>query len=182
MTNVSALIPTETVLHFIRCYRRLEQLPLEDGFAELACVSTDPDEASEQQLRKHFRAHWYSKERAFGRFYLNLPHYRQLYLLHHWEIVHYEDATYLWECQRDSRYALVGPPPLLVRQIHELALYFENHGISLQPSLDVTLPSLPQNFALRFGNTANWGDYLLALPEPEAEAVISQMLNRDSRT
>ncbi|WP_229374388.1 hypothetical protein [Fibrella rubiginis] len=62
MTNASSVPPAETVLHFIRCYRRLEQLPLEDGFAELACISTDPDEASQQQLKKHFRAHWYSKD------------------------------------------------------------------------------------------------------------------------
>jgi len=181
MSNQSTWIPTETVLHFIHCYRRLEQLPLEDGFAELACLSTDQNGERQNELRKHFRAHWYSKERAFGRFYLNLPHYRQTYLLHQWDIIDYEDGTYLWECQRDGQFALMGPPPLTTRRLHELVLYFENHGISLRPTPDVVLPSVPDVFAQRFGNAANWGDYILSLPESEAGDVLIQLLNRSNR-
>ena len=179
MSNLSILIATDTVLHFIRSYRRLEQAHLEDGFAELACVSADPNEEEQKRLRKHFRDHWYSKERAFGRFYLNLPHYRQIYLLHQWNIRDYEDDTYLWECRRDGRFALISSPPTTARQLHRLVLYFENHGINLQPSPDVTLPVVPDVFEKRFGNSSNWGDYILALPEPEP--VLTQLLGRSSR-
>lgn len=118
-------VNVDLVLQFIRCYRSLEQLPLEDGFAELACVAKSDQTQEEKRLRKHFREHWYSKERAFGRFYLNLPHYRQIYLLHQWGLLHYEDHTYLWECERDGRFALMAPAPLLTRQLHQLVLFLK---------------------------------------------------------
>lgn len=179
MTNFTDITSADTALHFIRCYRRLEQMPLEDGFAELRCVATSDDKKEEQRLRNHFRAHWYSKERAFGRFYLNLPHYRQIYLLHQWDIKNYEDAMYLLECSRDSRFALMGPPPATTRQLHELVKFFENHSIGHEPSSDVFLSDLPDDSDKRFGNSANWGDYVLSLPDPQA--VLLQLLNRVDR-
>ena len=166
MTNFTNITSADTALHFIRCYRRLEQMPLEDGFAELRCVATSDDKTEEQRLRKHFRAHWYSKERAFGRFYLNLPHYRQIYLLNQWDIKDYENATYLWECSRDSRFALMGPPPATARQLHELVKFFENHSIGHEPSLGVVLSDLPEDSDKRFGNSANWGITYYPCPIP----------------
>ncbi|SFE88403.1 hypothetical protein [Spirosoma endophyticum] len=160
-------INLEAVLHFIRNYRRLEQMPLEDGFAELACVAKSDQAGEEKRLRQHFRDHWYSKEKAFGRFYLNLPHYRQIYLLHQWDLLHYEDKAYLWECERDGRFALMAQAPVLAGQLHRLILFFENHGINRQVAAGVELESLPTEFDRRFGNSANWGDYILSLAEPK---------------
>ena len=157
----------DQILHFIRSYRRLEQMHLEDGFAELACVAKSDQAGEEKRLRQHFRNHWYSKERGFGRFYLNLPHYRQLYLLHQWDLVHYEDATYLWECERDGRFALMAEVPPLAKQFHQLILFFENHGINKQVTATIVLDSLPIESDLQFGNSANWGDYILLLDHPE---------------
>lgn len=156
----------DPVIHFIHSYRRLEQMPLEDGFAELACVAKSDLIEEEKRLRKHFRAHWYSKNRSFGQFYLNLPQYRQIHLLHQWDLTHYEDATYLWECERDSRFALMAQAPPLARQLHGLVLFFENHSINRQVAGRIELATLPVDPDRRFGNSTNWGDYILSLAEP----------------
>ena len=167
------------ILHFIRSYRRLEQMPLEDGFAELACVAKSNQPAEEKRLRQHFRNHWYSKERAFGRFYLNLPHYRQLYLLHQWDLIHYEDATYLWECERDGRFALMAQAPPLARQLHALVLFFENHGINRQLTPSIELENVPTEFDRRFGNSANWGEYILSIDQPDG--LLRELLHHGSQ-
>lgn len=65
-------IPAEEILHFIRAYRTLERMPLEDGFAHLRAVSPvlpGEDEAEVKELRQHFRNQWYTKKRHFGLFF-----------------------------------------------------------------------------------------------------------------
>ena len=159
-------LATETVIHFIQCYRRLEQLPLEDGFAELRCLTESGKDVGDLSLQQHFRNHWFSKDRAFGQFYLNLPHYRQIYLLHHWGIEGAEDTMYLFDSIRNPAFALMEKPPVIVWQLHELVKFFENHGINEQLTPNIRLAVLPDEMDKRFGNTANWGDYILSLPDP----------------
>ena len=57
MTPVHKLIPLDEVLHFIRSYRALEQMPLEDGFAHLRAITPRfPGEVEEvKAMRQHFR-------------------------------------------------------------------------------------------------------------------------------
>ncbi|WP_229376201.1 hypothetical protein [Fibrella aquatilis] len=50
-------LATETVIQFIQCYRRLEQMPLEDGFAELRCLTEFDKEGGDLPLQQHFRNH-----------------------------------------------------------------------------------------------------------------------------
>ena len=162
-------IPFSEILHFIRSYRALEQMPLEDGFAQLRAISPiiPGDDAAElKELRQHFRNQWYSKDRHFGQFYLNLSHYRQIYLLHRWGIRDWQDEEYLGTALRNPFFRIAGRPPAKALQLHQLLKFFENYGINPQLTADITLTELPEEDKC-FGNSANWGDYILSLTNPE---------------
>lgn len=114
MNHPQQPIPLQDVLQFIRSYRTLEQMPLEDGFAHLRAISPiilGDDELELNQLRQHFRNQWYDKNRQFGQFYLNLSHYRQLYLLHLWTVHDWQDEEYLGTALRNPFFRIAGRPP-----------------------------------------------------------------------
>ncbi len=162
-------IPLEEILHFIGSYCQLEELPLEDGFALLRTITPKVLGENEQELkglRQHFRNQWYSKERQFGQFYLNLSHYRQVYLLNYWGIQDWQDEEYLGTCLRNPFVRVAGRPPAKALQLHQLLKFFENHGINQQLTQQITLTELPPD-EKRFGNATNWGNYILALTDPE---------------
>jgi hypothetical protein len=162
-------IPLDEIQHFIRSYRALEQMPLEDGFAHLRAISPPilgDDQQEEKQLRQHFRNQWYDKERHFGLFYLNLSHDRQIYLLHHWNILDWQDGEYLGTALHNPYFRVMARPPGKALQLHQLLKFFENHGINKQLTGGITLTELPPENK-RYGNSANWGDYILSLSNPE---------------
>lgn len=162
-------IPLDDILQFIRSYRGLEQLPLEDGFAQLRAISPKVlgDDAVElKELRQHFRNHWYKKERGFGQFFLNLSHYRQVYLLNYWGIQDWQDEEYLGTCLRNPFVRVAGRPPAKAFQLHQLVKFFENHGINSRLTQTITLTELPASDK-RFGNSTNWGEYILSMADPE---------------
>lgn len=162
-------IPLDDIVQFIRSYRVLEQMPLEDGFAHLRAITPvilGEDEAELKELRQHFRDQWYSKERRFGRFFLNLSHYRQVYLLHLWGIQDWQDEEYIGTALQNPFFRVAGRPPAKALQLHQLVKYFENHGITYWPGSSTLLDDLPEDNK-RFGNSANWGDYILSLTNPE---------------
>ncbi|WP_019990959.1 hypothetical protein [Rudanella lutea] len=162
-------IPLDDIFQFIQCYRALEQMPLEDGFAHLRAISPvvlGEDEQAMKDLCQHFRNHWYSKQRHFGSFYLNLPHYRQINLLHFWDIRDWQDEEYVGTALRNLVFRLTGRPPAKALQLHQLLKFFENYGINEQLTEQIRLTELPDEDK-RFGNSANWGDYILSLTNPE---------------
>lgn len=163
------LIPLEDILHFIHSYRQLEQLPLQDGFAQLRAISPNglgEDAIELAELRQHFRNQWYDKQSHFGLFFLNLSHYRQVYLLNHWGIQDWQDSEYIGTALRNPFFRIAGRPPAKALQLHQLLKFFENHGICQQLTSTITLTELPAADK-RFGNSANWGDYILSLSDPE---------------
>jgi hypothetical protein len=173
-------IPAEEILQFIRAYRTLEQMPLEDGFAHLRAVSPvlpGEDEAEVKELRQHFRNQWYTKERHFGLFFLNLSHFRQIYLLHLWDIRDWQDEEYLGTALRNPFFRITGRPPAQAWQLHQLIKFFENHSINPQPTPQITLSELPEGDK-RFGNSANWGDYILSLAN--AEPLLRQFIGYEN--
>ncbi|WP_225309723.1 hypothetical protein [Larkinella humicola] len=162
-------IPVEDIILFIESYRNLEKMPLEDGFAHLRAITPSilgENEEDLKELRQHFRNHWYSKNRAFGQFYLNLSHYRQVYLLNHWNIFDWQDEEYTGTCLRNPFVRVAGRPPAKAFQLHQLVKFFENHGISQDLLDQFSLPPI-DDFDKRFGNATNWGDYVLTLTDPE---------------
>ncbi|WP_236648919.1 hypothetical protein [Spirosoma sp. 209] len=60
----------------------------------------------------------------------------------------------------------MGRPPAKALQLHQLLKFFENHGINPQLTRQIALTELPDSDK-RFGNSANWGDYILSLSDPE---------------
>ena len=169
MKSADKPISPEEVTHFIKAYRALEQMPMEDGFAHLRAITPllpGEDEQEVKAMRQHFRNAWYDKNRAFGQFYLNLSHFRQVYLLQHWDIGDWQDGEYIGTCLRNPYYRIMGRPPAKALQLHQLLKFFENHGIDPQPAPSITLTQLPSPDQ-RFGNATNWGDYLLTLSNPE---------------
>ena len=169
MTPSLKPIPLEDIIRFIQLYRRLEQMPLEDGFAHLRAISPvlpGDDDTDLKELRQHFRNQWYSKERHFGLFFLNLSHYRQIYLLQLWNIRDWQDEEYLGTAQVNTFFRVAGRPPDKALQLHQLLKFFENHGISQQLTSHITLNDLPEP-EKRYGDSANWGDYILSLTDPE---------------
>lgn len=152
-------IRLDEILLFIRAYRTLEQMPLEDGFAYLRAISPVllvEDGSELKELRQHFRDQWYDKECHFGQFYLNLSHYRQIYLLNHWKISDWQDDEYIVTALRNPYFRIVGRPPAKALQLHQLLKFFENHGINPPLTGQITLTELPDSDK-RFGNSANWG-------------------------
>lgn len=130
-------------------------------------------------MRQHFRNAWYDKNRSFGQSYLSLSHFRQVYLLQHWSIGDWQDGEYIGTCLRNPYYRIMGRLPAKALQLHQLLKFFENHGINPQPASSVALPQLPLS-KKRFGNAANWGDYVLSLPYPEL--LIRQLITFESET
>ena len=124
-------------------------------------------------MRQHFRNAWYDKNRAFGQFYLNLSHFRQVYLLQHWDISDWQDGEYIGTCLRNPYYRIMGRPPAKALQLHQLLKFFENYGINPQPAPSISLTQLPPP-EKQFGNAANWGDYVLSLPN--LESLIRQLI------
>jgi hypothetical protein len=158
MKPVLKPIPLDDILHFIQAYRALEQMPLEDGFAHLRAITPvipGDDEKELKELRQHFRNQWYDKNRHFGLFYLNLSHYRQIYLLHLWQIRDWQDEEYIGTAQRSPFFRIAGRPPAKAYQLHQLLKFFENHGINAQLTPEINLPEPPDEDR-RFGNSANW--------------------------
>ena len=162
-------IPLDDILRFIGQYRSLEQMPLEDGFAHLRVISPlmpGEEETALTELRQHLRNQWYTKERQFGQFFLNLSHYRQIYLLQAWNICDWQDEEYVGTASRNPFFRVAGRPPATALQLHQLVKFFENHGINSQLTPQITLTELPVPDK-RFGNASNWGDYVLSLAQPE---------------
>lgn len=98
--------------------------------------------------------------------FLNLSHFRQIYLLHLWTIRDWQDEEYLGTALRNPFFRIAGRPPAKALQLHQLIKFFENHGINAQLTPQITLTELPEEDKC-FGNSANWGDYILSLANPE---------------
>jgi hypothetical protein len=174
MTDIELWANAETianVLRLIEKYRRIENATLTSGFAFIK-------EISRPGLEKHLCGHWKGKNKSFGSFYLNLDHKLQFSILNFWAITHSLDEQYINRVEEDPRAMLFERPTGFLSVAQKLLLFFENHGINPDPAGDgsVDLRVIPK--AKRFGNSANWGDYIISLPLSERVRVLSEILNR----
>lgn len=158
--NSIYMLPDRTVIAFIRKYRYLETAVLEEGYRTIALI------ADNEALRQHLCNHWRSKEKQFGDFFLNLSHRSQIKLLRQWGLHDPDDAAYM---KLDPKDYLFAAAPNTVTQLHKLLVFFLNHGVETceayrnYPEVRLTVPA-PEG--KRFGNSANWGDYILSLEDP----------------
>jgi hypothetical protein len=172
--NITIKISVATVLHFIQKYRSLEKASLQEGYVLIRKL-----ELHHSQIQ-HLCDQWRWKKKNFGEFFLNLSYRTQIGILHLWNIIDTADQEYLLVDEiKDPAVYLFGDPPATVKALHELMIFFNNHGIESfeeRTSLDrnnndVTVPGLTLNVLphpkKRYGNSSNWGDYIEALEDPD---------------
>ena len=121
---------------------------------------------------EHLCNSWRRRKKGFGSFFLNLSHANQGRIIKSWGIEIDGFDEYLMEKEKNeiASFFLKAPPTIML--LHGLVLYFENHGIG--DSETVLLDSLPRSDA-RFGNSANWGKYILSLPSNEQQVVLARL-------
>ncbi len=79
--------------------------------------------------------------------------------------------------EEDPIRALWMDAPQLVSRYHELLKFFYNHGINEEPAPGINLTNIPSP-EKQYGNSANWGDYILSLSQDKQEIVLSAIINR----
>lgn len=157
---------TDIVLNFIRNYRKLESSTYEEAFRFIKQFS---EAANLSHQYDHLCSHWKGKQKDFGSFFMNLGTPSQIRILHSWGIKDLDDKAYLAQESDPVRFLFAKRPETLNR-ILKVLVFFNNHGIESfgpyanLPGLHLTV--LPQT-KKRYGNSANWGSYVLSLVSPE---------------
>jgi hypothetical protein len=173
-------ISTRSVLKFIERYRALEKATYQEGYNLIYRLGLNVS------TYQHLCDHWKGKKKHFANFFLNLGHETQIKLIQQWGFVDPADEAYLSRKEDNPVSVLFTDPPATVKAFHKLLLFFNNHGIesfntytahySQREIPGFTLTVLPPE-KKRFGNSANWGDYILSLEDPDY--VIRQILTRE---
>jgi len=156
-------------IQFIQAYRRMEK-------GTLKFAKTVIEQLSDHHIHQHLLAAWKGKDHNFGDWFLNLSHSTQ------GEIIRIfgqgvDDPTidkYIIQKNSDPVATLWLDPPPLVKRYHELLKFFYNHGINEEPATGVKLPAIPVPDK-RYGNSENWGEYILSLNPMQQQYVISQI-------
>jgi hypothetical protein len=152
-------------LLFIKAYRKMEDSPISLNKALIKSV-VDKDKFD------HLFNSWAGRKNDFGSFFLNLSYKTQAQFIFNFGIVVSGYQEYL-DNLRVSPYAYCYVvPPLVVCKIHQLLLFFNNHGIDENSIPGLTLNQLPKK---RFGNSTNWGKYILSLPMAEQLTLLKQV-------
>jgi hypothetical protein len=159
-TNQSSLskVSAEVIFRFIKLYKGMESVPLKDGYAWIKlAIGRNPEKF---HLVSHLCDHWRWKNRCFGEFWMNLDVEIQILFLQCWNFNVEGADTYLEQLRSNPISALFIPHPPLVKALHDVVMYFENHPIENHPTPDLTLTWLPPADK-QYGSASNWGSYLL---------------------
>lgn len=156
-------------VQFIQAYRRMEKGSDTNARSIIWKLS-------DHHQHGHLFAAWKGKERNFGDWFLNLDHTTQ------GEIIRIfgqgiDDHTideYNKLKEKDPIAALWLDPPPLVKRYHELLKFFYNHGINEEPATGIKLVSVPAGDK-QYGNSENWGEYILSLTTLQQQYVIEQL-------
>lgn len=139
------------ILTFIRAYRKMEGLTPKESSLILKKI-LEPNQV------KHLTDSWISRSNDFGSFYLNLSHYNQSKFLTEWNIDIPGLSNFYNDLDKHPAAYIYTEPPSEILTLHYLQLYFNNHSIESINEIDV-----PGQSSLRFGNSTNWGNYILSL-------------------
>ncbi|MVT12496.1 hypothetical protein [Chitinophaga tropicalis] len=123
---------------------------------------------------QHLCSSWRGRKQDWGSFYLNLSHKFQHKILKFWGLADPAGEEYAHQVEESPAKMLFADVPDSIIWPHELLKFFNNHGIDEIPETGITLSSLPPDDR-RYGNSANWGDYVLALPAAEREQLLHQI-------
>ena len=157
-----------TAQNFIIAYREIEKASPKMGQDLIRYLEKHKSTA------QHLCDSWLGRNQDWGSFYLNLSHEFQYKILKFWGMEEQEGDEYVKQVEKNPQKMLFAPVPDCIMWPHQLLIFFNNHGISEKPTNDVFLTRLPGEDR-QYGNSANWGDYLLSLPLQEQQSVIQQI-------
>lgn len=140
------------VIRFIKSYRNLEKASLSEGYRIIRQVIHD-----DSILASHLCDHWRWKKKGFGHFFLNLDDDVMTRIVTSWSIPNDYKIIFL---------------------LRHFVKYFENNGI------DEDLPSIKETGIKKlpavkkcFGNSKNWGDFILSLQPEKQKELLQWILN-----
>ena len=114
-----------------------------------------------------------NKVGQFGSFFTNIEHKTQALFLRGWGLVVPNYEEYLSNLEINPIASLITTPPLIIERLHYLLVFFLNHGINDQVN-GYSLINLPEE---RYGNSYNWGIYILSLNKLEQFRLLSHLAN-----
>jgi hypothetical protein len=123
---------------------------------------------------EHLCRSWNGREQDFGDFYLNLSNNIRYQFLKIWGLSHPDGDMYVNQISKNEIAMLWADVPLCIDWPTELLKFFYNHGIIEECEKGVNLINLPQDKNC-YGNSSNWGDYLLSLSEDGQRIVLNQI-------
>ena len=122
----------------------------------------------------HLVDSWSGRNNDFGSFFLNLSHNTQADFMEAWGIEVAGKKEYKTALEENPMAIIDAKPPTTVTWLHELVKYFYNNGIGGRK--DIILSNLP-DMDKRYGNSTNWGNYILSLSSEGRELVLQQLYN-----
>lgn len=151
---------------FIKTYRIFEKSSLKFGKDTIKTVVKDDYTA------KHLCNSWAGREKNFGSFFLNLDHSTQGDFIEFFGISVAGLKEYTAKKEENPVATLWLSAPPTVEWLHELLKYFNNHSVDSFENL--LLPNTNYQ-GDRYGNSTNWGIYILSLQEENKYRVLSQL-------
>jgi hypothetical protein len=154
-----------TAIAFIKAYREMEQRSLGANKKFIKTII-------EAHQFKHLYESWAGRENDFGSYFLNLSHKNQGVFLLKFGIEVPSFQEYLTEIEIIPQAYAYANPPFIIMQLHELLKFFYNNGIHEKAVPGIEIYHLPENC---YGNSTNWGNYILSLAMPDQLAILKQI-------
>lgn len=155
---------TALLLGFIQFYRDLEKQPLKKAYSTLKTLVLESDHTKKDF--NHMCDKWHNSQRDFASYFLgSLSFETVIQMLKKLGVADQEDQEFLDKCESDPHYQFLNYPTGVSFKIRLMLLFFNNNGINPNPIKGMHLQNLPEEHK-RFGNSANWGDYIFTLPNP----------------
>lgn len=112
-----------------------------------------------------------NKVGQFGSFFSNIEHKTQALFLIEWGLDIPDYENYLQALSSSPTASLTTTPPIVIERLHYLLIFFLNHGIN-DSVHGYSLTNLPKE---RYGNSHNWGNYILSLNTIEQFRLLSHL-------
>lgn len=152
-------------IKFIKAYRNMEQRSIATNKKIIKKVVT-------ANHVKHLSNSWESRNNDFGSFYLNLSHENQISFISHFGIKIPDGIEYLVKIKSHPAAYIYTTPPAVATLMNQLLLFFNNNGISEDAIPGIKMYFIPED---RYGNSANWGKYILNLSMPHQLTILKQI-------
>lgn len=159
-------------IRFISSYIEMEK-------SSLAKVKKFLKEILPARKFEHLYDSWagrYDKENKvgqFGSFFTNIEHKTQALFILNWGIEIQSLDEYFVSLESSPIASITTTPPLTIERLHYLTVFFLNHGIDKVVN-GYSLTDLPKE---RYGNSYNWGKYILSLNTIEQYRLLSHLAN-----